>query len=248
MVASLFSPLTSRPARPVSERSGRAAASRREALHDSALVIRFKAGDEAAFVEIVGRYREKLLGVALGLLRNRADAEEIAQDALMRAHRGLADFRGESSLAAWLYCIALNLSRNRYAYFFRRRRHLTFSLDCPVSTDSPSTFIELIAGEQPDPAREATQREFAIVIAECMARLRTKQQEILRLRNVRQYSYAEIARLLGLEIGTVKSRIARARADLRLMISKCYPECAANATLAEWFEPARPSGRLVAVA
>jgi RNA polymerase sigma-70 factor (ECF subfamily) len=80
----------------------RAALARQEALYDEALVKRFVAGDEAAFVEIVNRYRSTMFRVSYGLLRNRHDAEEIAQDTFIRAHRGLVNFRGDSSLVAWL--------------------------------------------------------------------------------------------------------------------------------------------------
>src|SRR5512133_607976 len=111
-----------RPVKVSSDRAARAAASRQEADHDAELVRRFNAGDEAAFVEIMNRYREKIFSVALALLRNRADAEEIAQDTFIRAHRGLSRFRGDSSLATWLHRIAVNLARNRYWYFFRHRR------------------------------------------------------------------------------------------------------------------------------
>src|SRR5438105_3726280 len=122
-----------KPSLQSAERAARAATSQQEAEHDAELVRRFNAGDEDAFVEIMTRYREKIFSVALALLRNRADAEEIAQDTFIRAHRGLARFRGDSSLATWLHRIAVNLARNRYWYFFRRRRHATLSLDCALS-------------------------------------------------------------------------------------------------------------------
>src|SRR5581483_7928815 len=113
-----------------------AAGGNRETQYDAALVQRFHAGDETAFVEIVTRYRAKMFSVAFSRLRNRADAEEIAQDTFIRAHRGLANFRGDSALATWLYRIALNLSRNRYWYHFRRSRHTTRSFDCAFSDDN----------------------------------------------------------------------------------------------------------------
>jgi len=86
--------------------SGRAATSMQEAIHDAELVRRFNAGDEDAFVEIVNRYRGKIFSIALCHLRNHADAEEIAQDTFIRAHRGLARFRGDSSLATWLHPVS----------------------------------------------------------------------------------------------------------------------------------------------
>jgi RNA polymerase sigma-70 factor (ECF subfamily) len=224
------------------EASDRAAASRREALYDATLVARFNAGDEAAFSEIVARYRQKLFAVAHGLLRNRADAEEIAQDAFIRAHRGLARFRGDSSLSAWLHCITLNLSRNRYWYFFRRRRHATLSLDCAFSDRNQATFADLVATDAAGPAREAAAREFTELVNQCMARLGARPREILTLRNTLNRSYAEIARELGISVGTVKSRVARARASLRGLLAKACPEFGPNARPMAWFDPVRPAG------
>src|SRR4051812_30540799 len=99
--------------------AARTAASRAAARHDAILVSRFNTGDEIAFTEIMTRYRARLLNVALRRLGNHADSEEIVQDTFIRAHRALATFRGESSLSVWLHRIALNLSHNRYWYFFR---------------------------------------------------------------------------------------------------------------------------------
>jgi RNA polymerase sigma-70 factor (ECF subfamily) len=219
-----------------------------EALHDAELVRRFLAGDERAFVEIVNRYRERIFGIALGLLRNHADAEEILQDTFIRAHRGLARFRGESSLATWLHRIAVNLARNRYWYFFRRHRHATLSLDCALSEDSAETFTDLVATDEPDPARAAATAEFSDLIDACMTKLPPRQNEILTLRIVFHRSYEEIATLLGVTVGTVKSRIARARLSMRALLVQMCPEFAPDAGLAEWFETARSTHRRSLVA
>jgi RNA polymerase sigma-70 factor (ECF subfamily) len=244
MVALISPPV---PAAASSAAAARTALARAEALHDTGLVRRFNAGDQAAFVEIVTRYRAKLLHVALGLLRNHADAEEIAQDTFIRAHRSLALFRGESSLAAWLHCITLNLARNRYWYFYRRRRHVTQSLDNTVSAESQTTYAELIASPAPGPVREAVSREFSSEVTACMARLNANQREILVLRNVRQLSYREISRLLGISIGTVKSRVARARTNLKSLLTPVYTDAAGSglAPVASWFESSRPAGLLL---
>src|SRR5687767_12082556 len=121
--------------------------SRSEAARDAELVRRFNSGDESAFVEITAHHREKIFSIAYALLRNRSDAEEIAQDTFIRAYRGLARFRGESSLATWLHHIAVNLSRNRYWYYFRRARHTTLSLDSPLKDGSTASFADLLAAE-----------------------------------------------------------------------------------------------------
>ena len=231
-------------ASPTADRAARASASRQEALHDAELVRRFRSGDESAFVEIIARYHEKMYSVAFSLLRNRADAEEIAQDTFIRAHRGLARFRGDSALATWLHRIALNLSRNRYWYFFRRRRHLTRSFDSAFSDDNQATLASLIASDSPSPVQEAAASEFSELVAQCMQQLGQGHREILTRRNILNCSYDEIAQTLGISIGTVKSRIARARENLRVLLTKQCPEFAPDASPSEWFDPPRPAGRM----
>lgn len=232
------------------QRSAATARSREAARHDAALVQRFNAGDESAFVEIVARYHARMLQVALRLLRNHADAEEIAQDTFIRAHRGLAQFRGDSSLAAWLYRIALNLSRNRYWYFSRRQRPASLPLDAAFNDASRASFADLLASDSPGPAHEAVTNEFAAIVNRCMARLHPAQREILLLRNVRQHSYREIARLLGTNVGTVKSRVARARGNLRLLLVPFYagPAGSGITPARPWFESNRPAGLVLRAA
>ncbi|MBC7366901.1 MAG: sigma-70 family RNA polymerase sigma factor [Undibacterium sp.] len=225
----------------------RATASRQEALHDIGLVRRFNAGDESAFVEIIHRYRERMFAVAFGLLKNRADAEEIAQDTLIRAHRGLARFRGDSSLATWMHRIAMNLARNRYWYFFRRRRHTSFSLDRAFGDDNQGSFADLVATEELSPAREAAAGEFSELVDACMQRLGKPQREILTLRNARNHSYSKIAGELGINVGTVKSRIARARENLRALLAEACPEFGPEAQPTAWFDPIRPAGGVAVI-
>ena len=216
-----------------------AAARKIEAQDDALLVSRFKAGDDRAFTEIVTRHQPKMFAVAFARLRNHADAEEIAQDTFIRAHRGLANFRGDSSLATWLHRITVNLALNRYWYFFRRCRHTTRSLEQPLGDASAATLADVVATEAPGPVREAMTREFAQIVSDCAARLGPGQTEILRLRNVLDHSYEEIAVALGLNVGTVKSRIARARKSLHALISKTCPEFTPDASAAEWLGPLR---------
>jgi RNA polymerase sigma-70 factor (ECF subfamily) len=206
-----------------------------ESALDALLVRRFNSGDESAFSEIVARYRDRIFVIANGLLRNRADAEEITQDAFVRAYRGLARFRGDSSLATWLHRITVNLARNRYWYFFRRRRHASISLDLPVGEDGAGSFADLIAADDPDPAQESVRGEFTALVAGCMAKLDEAQREILSMRTVQNLPYEEISARLCLNVGTVKSRIARARESLRRLLAESYPDLATTETAADCF-------------
>ncbi|MEI7553298.1 MAG: sigma-70 family RNA polymerase sigma factor [Verrucomicrobiota bacterium] len=242
MSSPAFAPGTPRLAqRPPVPSSAKASAAAAEALIDAGLVQRCNAGDESAFVTIMARHRARIFTVTLGLLRNHADAEEITQDTFIRAHRGLARFRGDSSLSTWLHHIAVNLARNRYWYFFRRRRQDTLSLDCPLQADQDGSFADLLADAGPDPAQAAARGEFAELVDHCLARLDARHREILTLRNLLHHSYEEIAVILGLQVGTVKSRIARARERLRAELAAACPEFAPESAPSTWFLPARAS-------
>jgi len=221
------------------DRPRNAEPSTEEGGDDSTLLSRFSGGDESAFTEIVNRYRGKIFSLTLNLLHNAADAEEITQDTFIRAYRGLERFRGESSLSTWLYRIALNLARNRYWYFFRRRRQNWVSLDRPLNDDSQATLADLVAATDHDPAQETVTGEFTSLIATCMERLDQKHREILIMRNVLDLSYEEIARALGINVGTVKSRIARAREYLRSLLAELCPDLAPAVSLADFFLTAR---------
>ncbi len=227
--------------------SARSLAAKAEATYDANLVERFNTGDEAAFNEIVTRYRERLFSIALSLLKNRADADEMVQDTFIRAHRGLGKFRGDSSLSTWLHRITTNLSRNRYWYNFRRRQHATWSLDSAFSDDNPSTFAHLVASDTASPVQEVGITEFSQLVATCMARLCAANQDILTRRNILNCSYGEIAQAIGISLGTVKSRIARARHNLRFQITKACPEFAANTSPNTWLDSERRPGCLEAI-
>jgi RNA polymerase sigma-70 factor (ECF subfamily) len=235
-------------ARIPADRIARTPTSTSDTLHDAELVRRFKTGDESAFVEIMNRHRERISSIAFAMLKNHADADEITQDTFLRAHRGLANFRGDSSLATWLHRIAMNLSRNRYWYFFSRRRHLTVSLENTIGADNQSVFSDLIASDAADPAREATTAEFTDLVSSCMGSLGAKSRKILMLRNTLDHSYGEIANELGVNIGTVKSRIARARKNLRALMSERCREFSKDSGPTTWFGSIRQSRSEIALA
>lgn len=182
---------------------------------DQLLVARFKSGDDAAFNEIIVRYRDLIFGRVYGLLKNREDAEEITQDTFLRAHRGLENFRGDSSLSTWIYQIATNLARNRYWYWFRRKRDRSLSIDASLSDDSEFSLVDILPSGAETPREELLTQEFVDRVSEKMELLSAAHREILLLRNRDNLSYEEIAERLGISLGTVKSRIARARDSLK---------------------------------
>lgn len=200
---------------------------------DADLVRRFNAGDESAFVTIVENHYNRVLSLVRSSMNNNQDAEDIAQVTFIRAHRGLATFRGESGLSTWLSRIAMNLARNRYWYFFRRHRQDTISLNHPHSIS------DIVSPEDSTPVHQAIRSEFADLAARCLDQLDAPQREILRMRYLLHYSYGEIAEKLQLNFGTVKSRVARAREKLRTLILASAPEFSRDAAMSDFFEPIR---------
>ncbi|MCX6715710.1 MAG: sigma-70 family RNA polymerase sigma factor [Candidatus Taylorbacteria bacterium] len=185
---------------------------------DAELVTRFKGGDVDVFTEITRRHWAKLFSIAYSMLHNHEDAEEVTQDTLIRASKGLLNFRGDSALSTWLYRIVVNLSRNRYWHRHRRRWHRHCSLDSPVSrnpNDNSPTLADVLASDERNAAELNEHYEIEGAIAHAMRMLNQKHREILVLRNERDCSYEEISQMLGIGLGTVKSRIARARETLR---------------------------------
>lgn len=193
-----------------------------EVALDRLLVDRFKSGDEAAFNEMVGRYWDRIYGMVHQLLRNQQDAEEVTQDAFIRAHRGLVNFRGDAAFSTWLYQIATNLARNRYWYWWRRKRDKSVSFDQPVSDDNDTPLSEVFAADMSTPGDITVTQELVDNIAVGMEKISAKHREILILRNVKNMAYEEIADVLGISVGTVKSRIARARESLREAIGEDF--------------------------
>jgi len=198
---------------------------KKENIYAKELVDQFKGGDEKAFDKIMALYKDKISEVVTPLLKNHEESEEIVQDVFIKAHRGLANFRGESSLITWLHTIAVNLARNRYWYWLRRKKDQHLSFDKKFSEDNDSILADIIPDDDmPSPRDQAENQELMERISVAMGKLTTKHREILVLRSIKHMSYEEIAATLTIDVGTVKSRIARARESLRALLPHDFPD------------------------
>jgi RNA polymerase sigma-70 factor (ECF subfamily) len=179
---------------------------------DSAeFVDRLRAGDRRAFEELVRVQQHRVYGLALRMLGNAAEAQDVAQEAFLRAHRGLAGFRGDARLSTWLYAIVSRLCLNRLAGTERRlTRHGEEALErLPDATPRPDQALE--RGE----LEEALHR--------AIAELPDERRIVVVLRDVEGLAYEEIADVLDLPIGTVRSRLHRARLDLKGKLERFFP-------------------------
>ncbi|OGL20174.1 MAG: hypothetical protein A3F92_08025 [Candidatus Rokubacteria bacterium RIFCSPLOWO2_12_FULL_71_22] len=170
---------------------------------DPCFLERLRAGEPRAFEELVIASRHRVFGVALRMLGSHAEAEEVAQETFLRAHRALGGFRGEAKLSTWLYGIASRLCLNRLASGERR-----------LAREDPET-LERLPGAGADPAGELERSEREAALHRAIAELAEERRIVVLLRDVEGLSYEEIAGALGLELGTVRSRLHRARMDLK---------------------------------
>ncbi len=181
---------------------------------DRQLVERFKAGDETAFDALVDRHSARAFQIAYGVLGSREDAEEVAQDAFIRMHRALPDFRGEAEFTTWMYRIVTNLARNKYRWNKNRMAEFHDSIDAPVEGDDGEGRKIDLPDTRSTPEEEAVYAELDNALQSELGRLPEAQRQVLVMRNVQDMSYEDIADALKCKIGTVKSRLARAREEL----------------------------------
>ena len=185
-----------------------------ENISDKTLVERFRRGEEEAFSILVERYASRTYRVAYGVLGNREDAEEVAQDVFVKIHKALADFRGESEFSTWLYRIAMNMAKNKYRWNKSRGEGVKVSIDAPLENDDDRRTLEVEDVERsPDDAHETSELMDSLVNE--LEKLPEVYRTPLVMWNVEEVSYEDIAKALGCKVGTVKSRINRGRTILR---------------------------------
>ena len=186
---------------------------------DEELVRRFGSGDRSAFSELVRRYQSRVYSLCFRWLRDPAKAEEVAQDVFIALYKSLADFRGESKLSTWIFRVATNHCKNRLVYGNRRREDRHESIDAPVGGDDDGP-VKQYAIDAPGPDASINRAEASKLLQAALDALDDDQREIVLLRDVDDLSYEEIAELLQLPKGTVKSRLHRARAELARRLSR----------------------------
>jgi RNA polymerase sigma-70 factor (ECF subfamily) len=177
---------------------------------EAALIARCTASDEAACAELVATHQPMVYGLAVTLLGDREEALDLSQEVFLRVFRTLSSFRGQSSLRTWIYRIVVNQARNRQRWWRRRYRSNQVSLDEYLEKCG-----ELAARQDILPDRLLASKETAARIWQALSRLPFDQRTALVLREIHGLRYEEIAFSLGIAVGTVKSRLTRARQTLR---------------------------------
>jgi RNA polymerase sigma-70 factor, ECF subfamily len=182
------------------------------ALEDQRLLSALQAGDELAYEQLIHRFQTPVYNLAYRLLNDQADASDVLQEVFLKVFRNVNHFRGDSTLRTWLYRIAVNESHNKRRWLFRHRRG---------ETSIEDTFDDCECREKPlvdsgeTPFDFTLNREAQLLLEEGLGAINPVFRSVLVLREMEEMSYEEIAGILEVSVGTVKSRIVRGREALR---------------------------------
>lgn len=191
---------------------------------ESAFVARLVARDEAAFNQLVVQYERRVFALVFRMLGRREEAEDLAQEVFVQVFKAIDQFRGDSKLSTWIYRIAVNLCKNRTKYLSRRQVGEQDDVDAMAERAPLSAAKGVSVGDisRPDELVEGMQLE--VIVKHAISQIDPEFREVLILRDVEDMAYEEIAAVTGLPDGTVKSRIHRARGQLRALVEKAVGE------------------------
>ncbi len=176
-------------------------------------IERLKKGDTAAFETLVAERSGEIYGLLYRLTENREEARDLTQETFLRAFQSIEHFRGDADLRTWIYRIAINQARNRWRWWHRRKREVTVSLDSGNGNQPLTAALHANRGETPE--EEALTHERERALRKALQNLRRVYREAVILRDIEGLTYEEVADTLHINVGTVKSRLARGRAELR---------------------------------
>ncbi len=187
------------------------------AQEEAAIVAELKAGSEAAYAWLIGEFQQPVYGLVYRIVNDPADAADTTQDVFLKVFRGMKHFQGESSLKTWIYRIALHEAANRKRWWFRHKAKETSI--APAEADSPNGSQGAMQAALTDPAESpfdnVAHREVQRRVEQELRQLNEPYRTTLILRDLEEMSYEEIAEVLEISLGTVKSRLTRGRDMLR---------------------------------
>jgi RNA polymerase sigma-70 factor (ECF subfamily) len=181
-------------------------------FEDLRLVERLRKGHERAYEELIGRFQQPVYILAIRLLGDPSEAADVVQEVFLKVFRNIGSFRGQSSLKTWIYRITVNESHNARRWFFRHRRR---EVELDTKPEESRDWRESIPDQNRSPYDEALNQQRHVMIEAALERISPIFREAVVLRDIGDLSYEEIAEVLNVSLGTVKSRILRGREALR---------------------------------
>jgi len=185
---------------------------------EAPLLARARAGDGEAFAELISRYERNILRLARNITQNREDAEDVLQDAFLKAYEHLDQFQGNSKFYTWVVRIAVNESLMKLR---KRKSDKTVSMDVPVETGEESVAREIAIWDE-NPEQRYGREELRVILEKAVESLALPYRTVFALRDIEELSTEETAAALGLSIPAVKSRLLRARLQLRDKLTRYF--------------------------
>ncbi len=183
-------------------------------LTDREIIALCKKGDREAFNELILKYQNQVFNIAYGMLSNYEDASDAAQEVFIKIYRGIPSFREQASFTTWMYRICSNVCSDILRKRQRRGIHISIDSD---EDENPTAHLP---SDKPGPAEQLEQSERQRAVREAIGTLRSEYREIIVYCDIEQMSYEEAAKILRCPVGTVKSRLNRARNALRKKLSE----------------------------
>jgi RNA polymerase sigma-70 factor (ECF subfamily) len=178
---------------------------------DEMLIARLREGEERAYETLVSRFQQPVFNLVCRLLNDPGDGIDVTQEVFLKVFRSVGNFRGQSSLKTWIYRIAVNEAYNHRRWFSRHRRQ-----EVELETDDEKgCYQDTLADQGISPFDQLLDHETRVLIEEALLHLNPKFRTAVVLRDIEELSYEEIAEVLRVSLGTVKSRIVRGRESLR---------------------------------
>ena len=178
-----------------------------KAQQDYMLVEKARMGDQKAFAELLGRYRDAIYFMLLKMVNNPSDAEDLTIEAFGKAFKNIAQYTPNYAFSTWLFKIATNNCID----FIRRKRASTVSLDHAIDDEDTFTPSSTIQSDTPDPEAHMINQQKVLLMREVVSKLKPRYRTLVELRYFKEFSYDEISQELDLPIGTVKAQLFRAR-------------------------------------
>ncbi len=187
---------------------------------ESALIADLKAGSEEAFSLLIAQYHQPLYSLISRSINDPSDAADITQEVFLKVFRSIRSFHGDSSLRTWLYRIALREASNQRRWWSRhKRQEITIDSSASETQDeSESSLAAVLADKGCDPFDRAVQNELRVRVEAALREIPEAFRTVIVLREIEGFSYEEIAEILNVNLGTVKSRLTRGRTALRLLL------------------------------
>jgi len=192
---------------------------------EAALVTELRAGSEEAFAWLIAHYRQPIFSLLARTVRNQTDAADLTQDVFVKVFRGIDGFHGESSLRTWIYRIALREASNQRRWWMRHQQH-----EIPIEQEMgegengrPALLKDMLVDPSESPYDAALHAENRAIVEQALRRVPEPFRVALILRDIEGFSYEEVAAMQGINLGTVKSRLVRGRAFLKVLLVASSP-------------------------